>query len=236
MGTKTKPKKHAAEETEDAAEESGPIPGADTDLGAADADAPLSADGEGAAKIAVEHPNKKLKWYVVQTYSSYENRAQGSLKERIRLNGLDEFFGEVLVPAENIMELVGGNKRRSKRKFFPSYMLVQMELNDQTWHLVKSTPKVIGFVGTDQRKPMPLRTREVERLIQQVEEGTVAHEPQVQFEEGETVRVTDGPFATFNGTIEEVKEEKRKLRVLVSIFGRSTPVELDFNQVEKVSK
>lgn len=200
--------------------------------------APAEGGEEGAqeAPFSAEHPNKKLKWYVVQTYSSYENRAQGSLKERIRLNGLDEYFGEVLVPAESIMELVGGNKRRSKRKFFPSYMLVQMELNDETWHLVKSTPKVIGFVGTDQRKPMPLRPREVERLIQQVEEGTVAQEPQVQFEEGETVRVTEGPFATFNGSIEEVKEEKRKLRVLVSIFGRSTPVELDFNQVEKVAK
>lgn len=218
------------------AEESGPIPGADDGLGTAENEGEASVEEGGAPAIAAEHPNKKLKWYVVQTYSSYENRAQGSLKERIRLNGLDEYFGEVLVPAENIMELVGGNKRRSKRKFFPSYMLVQMEINDQTWHLVKSTPKVIGFVGTDQRKPMPLRKREVERLIQQVEEGTVAHEPQVQFEEGETVRVTDGPFATFNGTIEEVKEEKRKLRVLVSIFGRSTPVELDFSQVEKVSK
>lgn len=222
---------------EHSGEDSGPLPGADTEsVESSTPEEGTAVEGDSPSVIQAEHPNKKLKWYVVQTYSSYENRAQGSLKERIRLNALDEYFGEVLVPAENIMELVGGNKRRSKRKFFPSYMLVQMELNDQTWHLVKSTPKVIGFVGTDQRKPMPLRPREVERLIQQVEEGTVAQEPQVQFEEGETVRVTDGPFATFNGTIEEVKEEKRKLRVLVSIFGRSTPVELDFNQVEKVAK
>lgn len=191
---------------------------------------------EEAKPLIPDHPNKKLKWYVVQTYSSYENRAQQSLLERVRLEGLEEFFGEVLVPSENIMQMVGGNKRRSKRKFFPSYMLVQMEMNDETWHLVKSTPKVIGFVGTDQRKPTPLRNREVEQMIQRVEEGSMTTTPVVQFEEGETVRVNDGPFATFNGTVEEVKEEKQKLRVLVTIFGRSTPVELGFGQVEKVAK
>ena len=134
------------------------------------------------------------------------------------------------------MELVGGKKRTSKRKFFPSYMLVQMELNDHTWHIVKGTPKIIGFVGSDQRRPFPLRQREVDALTKQLEEGTKVAAPKVHYDEGETVRVTDGPFASFNGTVEEVKEERQKLRVLVSIFGRSTPVELDFSQVEKVAK
>lgn len=189
-----------------------------------------------AVEAAKAHPNKKLKWYVVQTYSGYENKAQKSLLERVKLEGLDEFFGDVLVPAESVMEMVGGKKRTSKRKFFPSYMLVQMELNDITWHLVKSTPKIIGFVGSDQRKPLPMRQREVDQLTQQLEEGTKVATPKVHYEEGETVRVTDGPFASFNGTVEEVKEERQKLRVLVSIFGRSTPVELDFGQVEKVAK
>lgn len=188
---------------------------------------------EEAVKV---HPNKKLKWYVVQTYSNFEHRAQKSLEERAKLEGLEEFFGDVLVPSENVMELVGGKKRTSKRKFFPSYMLVQMELTDLTWHLVKSTPKVIGFVGSDQRKPFPLRPREVENLTKQLQEGTKVVAPKVHYEEGETVRVSEGPFANFNGTVEEVKEERQKLRVLVSIFGRSTPVELDFSQVEKVAK
>ena len=191
---------------------------------------------ETAQPIVAEHPNKKLKWYVVQTYSSYDNRAQQSLLERGRLEGLEEFFGEVLVPSEQVMQMVGGTQRKAKRKFFPSYMLVQMEMNDETWHLVKATPKVIGFVGTDQRKPTALRNREVEAMLTRVEEGSMTTTPTVQFTEGETVRVNDGPFATFNGTVEEVKEEKQKLRVLVSIFGRSTPVELDFGQVEKVAK
>lgn len=202
---------------------------------------PTAEQAEGAtespaAEAAKAHPNKKLKWYVVQTYSGYENKAQQSLQERAKLEGLEEFFGEVLVPAENVMELVGGKKRTSKRKFFPSYMLVQMELTDITWHLVKATPKIIGFVGSDQRKPFPLRQKEVDALTKQLEEGTKVTTPKVHYEEGETVRVTDGPFASFDGTVEEVKEERQKLRVLVSIFGRSTPVELDFSQVEKVSK
>lgn len=199
-----------------------------------------SGSGEESASAAEQaaqaHPNKKLKWYVVQTYSGFEMKAQKSLQERIKLDGLEEFFGEVLVPSENVMELVGGKKRTSKRKFFPSYMLVQMELNDTTWHLVKSTPKIIGFVGGDQQKPTALRQREVDNLTKQLEEGQVATAPKVIYEEGETVRVSEGPFASFNGVIEEVKEEKQKLRVLVTIFGRSTPVELDYNQVEKVVK
>ncbi len=194
-----------------------------------------AAEGEEAAPEPPKNTNPNMKWYVVHTYSGYENRAQKSLEEQAKLEGLDEFFGEVLVPAENIEELVGGKKRASKRKFFPGYMFVHMELNDRTWHLVKSTPKITGFVG-DARNPVPLREREVRRLTQQVTEGAVAAKPRVTYEEGETVRVTDGPFASFNGTVEEVKDERQKLRVLVSIFGRSTPVELDFGQVEKIAK
>lgn len=197
--------------------------------------AEAAAEGEEAAPEPPKNTNPNMKWYVVHTYSGYENRAQKSLEEQAKLEGLEEFFGEVLVPAENIEELVGGKKRASKRKFFPGYMFVHMELNDRTWHLVKSTPKITGFVG-DARNPVPLREREVRRLTQQVTEGAVAAKPRVTYEEGETVRVTDGPFASFNGTIEEVKDERQKLRVLVSIFGRSTPVELDFGQVEKLAK
>ena len=175
-----------------------------------------------------------MKWYVVHTYSGFENKAKKGLEERMRLEGLEEYFGEVLVPQETVAELVGGRTRRTNRKHFPGYMIVQMELNKETWHLVKSTPKITGFVGNAQN-PMPIRKREVERL-RKLSEGTVETKPRVQYDEGETVRVIDGPFASFNGTVEEVKEEKQKLRVLVSIFGRSTPVELDFNQVEKTVK
>jgi transcription termination/antitermination protein NusG len=188
----------------------------------------------GAAAEAAKKANPRLKWYVVHTYSGYEHRAQKSLLERAKLEGLEEYFGEILVPTENVVELLGGSKRKSKRKFFPGYMIVQMELNDRTWHLVKSTPKITGFVGNAQ-KPMALKDIEVERLTNQMTQGAEAVKPKVEFEEGETVRVIDGPFSGFNGTIEEVKQEKQKLRVLVSIFGRSTPVELDFGQVEKTA-
>lgn len=198
------------------------------------AEAPADASEAPAEPEKPKNTNPKMKWYVVNTYSGFEMRAQKSLQERVKLEGLDEFFGEILVPAQNVVELMGGTKRTSKRKFFPGYMLVEMELTDHTWHLVKSTPKITGFVG-NQQKPMPLRKKEVERLTQQVSQGEVAVKPKIVYEEGETVRVIDGPFASFNGTIEEVKEEKQKLRVLVSIFGRSTPVELDFTQVEKTA-
>lgn len=183
-------------------------------------------ENEGAPK------NEKLKWYVVHTYSGYENRAKKSLEERIKQQGLEERFGEVLIPMETVEEVRGGSRRTTKRKFFPGYMLVEMELNDQTWHLVKSTPKVTGFVG-NATNPPPISQAEVGRLTQQITEGVSKPTPKVEFEEGDSVRVIDGPFANFNGSIEEVKPEKQKVRVLVSIFGRSTPVELDFMQVEK---
>lgn len=185
---------------------------------------------EGTGEAAKKNPN--LKWYVVQTYSGFEARAQKSLGERIRIDGLDEFFGEVLVPVEQVTELVRGNKRTSKRKFFPGYMLVQMVMNERTWYCVKNTPKVTGFVG-NATDPVPVKESEVRRLTKQIDEGALTVKPKVAFEEGENVRVIDGPFASFNGVIEEVKPEKQKVRVLVSIFGRATPVELDFMQVEK---
>lgn len=183
------------------------------------------ADGE-------QGNNPKFKWYVVHTYSGFENRAKKSLEERIKQNNLEPVFGEVLIPMETVEEMRGGTKRTQKRKFFPGYMLVQMELNDQTWHLVKSTPKVTGFVG-NATNPPAVTDAEVRRLTSQLTEGVSKPVLKVEYEVGEQVRVIDGPFANFNGTVEEVKPEKQKVRVLVSIFGRSTPVELDFGQVEK---
>ncbi|MCB0360035.1 MAG: transcription termination/antitermination protein NusG [Bdellovibrionales bacterium] len=171
-------------------------------------------------------------WYVVHTYSGYESRAKLSLEERIRAEGVEDKFGNVLVPEETVVELVRGQKKTSKRKFYPGYILVQMDLDNETWHVVKDTPKVTGFVG-DARNPTPLSDDEVKTLIGQIEGGASRPRPRVQFEEGDAVKVIDGPFADFNGTVDEVKADKGKLRVLISIFGRNTPVELDFIQVEK---
>lgn len=186
-----------------------------------------------AAAEHAEPTNPNLKWYVVHTYSGYENRAKKSLEERIRQYNLEGKFGEILIPTENVVELgKGGQKKTTKRKFFPGYMLVQMELEDNTWHLVKSTPKITGFVGSATTPPS-VPEAEVKRLTQQIDEGTLKPKPRVQFEEGENVRVIDGPFANFNGVIESVNPDKAKVRVMVSIFGRSTPVELEFIQVEK---
>jgi transcriptional antiterminator NusG len=174
------------------------------------------------------------KWFVVHTYSGFENKAKKSLEEKIRLEGLQESFGEILIPMEQVVEMVKGEKKTSKRKFFPGYILVQMEMNDRTWHLVKNTPKVTGFVGGEpNRPPPPISDAEVQRLTTQISEGTLKPKPKVQFEEGDTVRVIDGPFSNFNGSVEEVNPDKGRLKVLVSIFGRATPVELDFMQVEK---
>ena len=171
-------------------------------------------------------------WYVVHTYSGYEHKAKAALEERVRALGKQEYFGEVLVPAEKVVELVKGRKKTSSRKFFPGYILVNMELNDETWHIVKSTPKVTGFVG-GATQPAAISELEVREIAQQMEEGAVRPKPKVLFENGEHVKVVDGPFQDFNGVVEEVKPDKGKLRVLISIFGRATPVELDFVQVEK---
>jgi transcriptional antiterminator NusG len=175
------------------------------------------------------------KWYAVHTYSGFENKVKKSLEERVRQANLQELFGEILIPMEQVVEMVKGEKKTSKRKFFPGYVLVQMEMDDGTWHLVKGTAKVTGFVGAAKiPKDVPaISDKEVARLTSQISEGTLKPKPKVQFEEGDPVRVTDGPFSNFNGTVEEVKPEKGKVRVLVSIFGRATPVELDFMQVEK---
>ncbi|MFL5439540.1 MAG: transcription termination/antitermination protein NusG [Myxococcales bacterium] len=175
------------------------------------------------------------KWYAVHTYSGFENKVKKSLEERARQGALEEELGEILIPMEQVVEMVKGEKKTSKRKFFPGYVLVQMEMNDRTWHLVKGTPKVTGFVGNAKRpEEVPaIRDEEVNRLTAQISEGVMKPKPKVQFDEGDQVRVIDGPFANFNGTVEEVKPDKGKVRVLVSIFGRATPVELDFMQVEK---
>jgi transcriptional antiterminator NusG len=171
-------------------------------------------------------------WYVVHTYSGFEQKAKLALEERIRALGKKEQFSEILVPSESVVEMKKGVKRTTSRKFFPGYIMVKMELNEETWHLIKNTPKITGFVGNTVNPPS-VPEEEVRRITKQIDEGTLRPKPKVQFEKGEQVRVVDGPFATFNGMVEEVNPEKGKLKVLVSIFGRSTPIELDFMQVEK---
>ncbi len=173
------------------------------------------------------------RWYVVHAYSGFENHVKRSLEERIAYAGMEERFGEVLVPTEEVVEMRSGQKRKSDRKFFPGYVLVQMELDDETWHLVKEVPKVMGFVGGTSDRPAPISDREAQRILDRVQEGVEKPKPKVLFESGEIVRVTEGPFADFNGVVEEVNYEKSRLRVAVLIFGRSTPVELEFGQVEK---
>ena len=175
----------------------------------------------------------KMSWYVVHTYSGYEHKARLALQERIKSMKKDEFFEEVIVPEENVIELVKGQKKTTKRRFFPGYILVKMVLTDETWHIVKNTPKVTGFVG-DRLHPVPVPESEVQKMTNRIAEGEVKPRPRISFSEGENVRVVDGPFSNFSGTVEEVNMDKGKLKVLVSIFGRSTPVELDFIQVEKV--
>jgi transcription termination/antitermination protein NusG len=170
------------------------------------------------------------RWYVVHTYSGFENRVKLSLMERIHAAAKEEYFTDILIPEEDIVELVSGEKKTSKRKFFPGYILVRMELNDETWHIVKETPKVTGFIG-GKDKPSPIPDKDVEVLRTRIDEGTLKPKPKFKFEVGDHVRIIDGPFTNFDGVIDEVKPEKGKLRVIVSIFGRSTPVELDFIQV-----
>ena len=172
-------------------------------------------------------------WYVVQAFSGYEASVKRSLLERIERAGLGKDFGEILVPTEEVVEIRGGQKRRSERKFFPGYVLVQMDLNDETWHLVKNVPRVLGFIGGTADRPAPITAKEADAILQRVQDGVDKPKPKVLFDVGEVVRVTDGPFNDFNGVVEEVNFEKNKLLVAVQIFGRSTPVELEFSQVEK---
>ncbi len=172
-------------------------------------------------------------WYIVHTYSGFEHKVKAALEERVKNAGRSELLGRVLVPTEKVIELVKGQRRSSSRKFYPGYIVVEMELNDDMWHLVRHTPKVTGFIGSNER-PIPLSEQEAEGIIAQMEEGVQKPRPKYRFEKGDEVNVVDGPFASFNGVVDEVMPEKGKVRVLVSIFGRSTPVELDFVQVNRI--
>ena len=180
---------------------------------------------------ALENPMAK-QWYIIHTYSGHEAKAMRALLDRAKAAGMEEKFDEVLIPEETVVEMVKGARRTSKRKYFPGYILVRMELNDETWHVVRGTPKITGFVGGDKRPP-PISDEEVARMTQQIKEGAAKPKPKIAFGEGENVRVISGPFANFSGFVDEVMEEKEKLRVMVHVFGRATPVVLDYTNVEK---
>jgi transcription termination/antitermination protein NusG len=189
---------------------------------AQDASAPLST------------PVSNKRWYVVHVYSGMEKSVMRGLLERIERGGMQEQFGQILVPTEEVVEVKNGTKSVSERRFFPGYVLVEMEMTDESWHLVKNTPKVTGFIGGKSNKPTPIPAREIDKIMQQVQEGVEKPRPKVLYEVGEQVRIKEGPFTDFNGNVEEVNYEKSKVRVTVTIFGRATPVELEFGQVEKV--
>lgn len=172
-------------------------------------------------------------WYVVHAYSGFESYVKRALEERVQRFSVEEKIGEILVPTEEVVEMRGGQKRKSERKFFPGYVLVNMEMDDETWHLVRKTPKVLGFIGGTSDRPAPISDKEANEILNRIEEGVDKPKPKVLFEVGEVVRVNDGPFSDFNGVVEEVNYDKNRLRVAVLIFGRSTPVELEFGQVEK---
>ena len=176
----------------------------------------------------------KKRWYVVQAFSGFEGRVAQSLREQIKMHSMEELFGEVLVPTEEVVEMRAGQRRKSERKFFPGYVLVQMIMNDESWHLVRSVPRVMGFIGGTSDRPAPITDKEADAILNRLEKASESPRPRTMYEAGEVVRVTDGPFADFNGTVEEVDYEKSRLKVSVSIFGRATPVELEFGQVEKL--
>ena len=180
-----------------------------------------------------ENANPDLKWYVVHAYSGMEKAVERNIVERVQRAGMQGKFGRILVPTEEVVEVKNGVKRTTERKFFPGYVLVEMVMDDDTWHLVKHTSKVTGFVGGARNRPAPISEDDVMKIVNQMQEGSDRPKHKVEFDVGEYVRVKEGPFADFNGTVEEVNYEKSKLRVLVTIFGRATPVELDFGQVEK---
>lgn len=183
--------------------------------------------------VEAKAKNPDLRWYVVHAYSGMEKAVERNIKERINRAGMQDMFGEILVPTEEVVEIKNGQKRSSERRFYPGYVLVQMVMNDDTWHLVKHTNKVTGFVGGAKNRPAPISDEEVAKILGQMEEGVEKPRHKVEFTVGEYVRVKDGPFTDFNGTVEEVNYEKSKVRVSVTIFGRATPVELEFSQVEK---
>ncbi|QLB39601.1 MULTISPECIES: transcription termination/antitermination protein NusG [Mannheimia] len=186
------------------------------------------------SEVEVNESSSK-RWYVLQAFSGFENRVAVTLREYIKLHKMEEQFGEVLVPTEEVVENVGGKRRKTERKFFPGYVLVEMEMNDDTWHLVKSVPRVMGFIGGTADRPAPITKREADRILNRVQETAEKPRHRKEFQPGESIRVTEGPFADFAGTVEEVDYEKGRLKVSVSIFGRATPVELEFGQVEKQS-
>ena len=187
---------------------------------------------EAAAEVRPSNPRHK--WYIVHAYSNFEKKVAESIREQAKSQGLEDCFSEILVPTEDVVEIRRGRKINAERKFFPGYVLVKMDLSDEAYHLIKNTPKVTGFLGSGS-KPMPVSDKEVARIIGAIEEGVERPKPTISFEIGETVRVIDGPFASFNGSVEQVDEERARLRVTVSIFGRATPVELEYAQVEKTT-
>ncbi|MDN3615468.1 transcription termination/antitermination protein NusG [Vibrio gallaecicus] len=176
----------------------------------------------------------KKRWYVVQAFSGFEGRVAQSLREHIKMHNMEELFGDVLVPTEEVVEMRAGQRRKSERKFFPGYVLVQMIMEDESWHLVRSIPRVMGFIGGTSDRPAPITDKEADAILNRLEKASESPRPKTMFEAGEVVRVNDGPFADFNGTVEEVDYEKSRIKVSVSIFGRATPVELEFGQVEKL--
>jgi transcriptional antiterminator NusG len=184
--------------------------------------------------VSARAANPRHKWYIVHAYSNFERKVADAIREQAHTQGLDESFSEILVPTEDVIEIRRGRKINAERKFFPGYVLVKMDLSDEAYHLVKNTPKVTGFLGSGS-KPMAVSEREVARIIGAIEEGVERPKPTIMFEIGEAVRVIDGPFASFNGSVEQVDEDRARLRVTVSIFGRATPVELEYTQVEKIS-
>ena len=195
-------------------------------------DSASGTEETGTSTATESNATASFRWYIVHTYSGQEMRAKKALLERARTLGFEDKFAEVLVPEESVVEMVGGQKRTSKRKFFPGYIIVHMELNDETWHVVKGTPKITGFVG-NATDPPPISEDEVQRMTQRIKEGAVKPKPLIHFDEGESVRVITGPFANFSGYVDEVMEDKEKLRVMVQVFGRATPVVLDYSNVEK---
>lgn len=190
---------------------------------------------EAAQSGEQEQDNGKKRWYVIQAYSGYEKRVKSQIEEKIKLDGLEHFFGKILVPTEEVVEMRAGQKRKSERKFFPGYVLIQMEMDEAAWQLVRRIPRVSGFVGGTSERPMPMTNDEAERILGSLKVGAdkTAPKPRTTFQVGQVVRVLDGPFADFTGVVEEINYEKSRVHVAVSIFGRSTPVELEFSQVEK---
>lgn len=195
--------------------------------------AEIQAETQITSEPAPVNTNVNIKWYILHAYSGKEMAVVRNINERIRLHDLADKFGEIIVPTEEVVEMRGGQKCKSKRKFFPGYVLIQMEMNDQTWHLVRSTPWVMGFIGGTSDRPVAVDNKEVDAILHRVQEGAEKPKPKILFAPGEVVRIINGPFADFDGVVEEVNYEKNRLVVSVLIFGRSTPVELEFGQVQK---